>query len=67
VGKKAAQRLGVFGPLLTRRTGVSVRNGVLLYKQLKSQRPLAKAIPILLGSNRRKPSNQNPFYKGHVA
>jgi hypothetical protein len=34
VGKKAAQRLGVLGPLLTRRGGLSVRNGVLLYKQL---------------------------------
>jgi hypothetical protein len=34
VGKKAAQRLGVLGPLLDRRSGMSVRNGVLLYKQL---------------------------------
>jgi hypothetical protein len=34
VGKKAAQRLGVVGPLLNRRSGLSVRNGVLLYKQL---------------------------------
>jgi hypothetical protein len=34
VGKKAAQRLGVLGPLLNRRSGLSVRNGVLLYKQL---------------------------------
>jgi hypothetical protein len=34
VGKKAAQRLGVLGPLQTRRSGLSVRNGVLLYKQL---------------------------------
>jgi hypothetical protein len=33
VGKKAAQRLGVLGPLLNRRSGRSVRNGVLLYKQ----------------------------------
>jgi hypothetical protein len=33
VGKKAAQRLGVLGPLLNRRSGLSVRNGVLLYKQ----------------------------------
>jgi hypothetical protein len=30
VGKKAAQRLGVLGPLLNRRSGLSVRNGVLL-------------------------------------
>jgi hypothetical protein len=34
VGKKAAQRLGVLGPLLNRKSGLSVRNGVLLYKQL---------------------------------
>jgi hypothetical protein len=33
VGKKAAQRLGVLGPLLNR-SGLSVRNGVLLYEQL---------------------------------
>jgi hypothetical protein len=33
VGKKAAQRLGMLGPLLNRRSGLSVRNGVLLYKQ----------------------------------
>jgi hypothetical protein len=32
--KKAAQRLGVLGPLLHRRSGLSIRNGVLLYKQL---------------------------------
>jgi hypothetical protein len=34
VGKKAAQGLGVLGPLFNRRSGLSVRNGVLLYKQL---------------------------------
>jgi hypothetical protein len=34
MGKKAAQRLGVLG-LLNRRNGLSVRNGVLLYKQLQ--------------------------------
>jgi hypothetical protein len=34
VGKKAAQRSGVLGPLLNRRSGLSVRNGVLLYRQL---------------------------------
>jgi hypothetical protein len=34
VGKKAAQRLCVLGPLLNRRIGLSVRNGVLLYRQL---------------------------------
>jgi hypothetical protein len=33
VGKKAAQRL-VLGTLLNRRSGLSVRNGVLLYNQL---------------------------------
>jgi hypothetical protein len=32
--EKAAQRLGVLGPLLNRRSGLSVRNGVLLYKQV---------------------------------
>jgi hypothetical protein len=34
VRKRAAQRLGVLGPLLHRRSGLSIRNGVLLYKQL---------------------------------
>jgi hypothetical protein len=34
VRKKTAQRLGMLGPLLNRRSGLSVRNGVLLYKQL---------------------------------
>jgi hypothetical protein len=34
VRKRAAQRLGMLGPLLNRRSGLSVRNGVLLYKQL---------------------------------
>jgi hypothetical protein len=33
-GKKTAQRLGVLGPLRNRRSGLSVINGVLLYKQL---------------------------------
>jgi hypothetical protein len=33
VRKKAAQRMGVLGPLL-HRSGLSIRNGVLLYKQL---------------------------------
>ena len=32
--KKAAQRLGVLGRLLHRRTGLSNRKGVLLYKQV---------------------------------
>jgi len=31
-GEKAAQRLGVLGSLLNWRSGLSVRNGVLLYK-----------------------------------
>jgi hypothetical protein len=31
---KVAQRLGVLGLLLNRRSGLSIRNGVLLYKQL---------------------------------
>jgi len=34
VRKKAAQRLGTLGPLLNRRSGLSIRNSVLLYKQL---------------------------------
>jgi hypothetical protein len=34
VGRKAAQSLGVLGPLLNRRTGLSIKNGVLLYKHL---------------------------------
>jgi hypothetical protein len=33
VGRKAARRLGVLGPLLNRRSGLSIKNGVLLYKQ----------------------------------
>jgi hypothetical protein len=33
VGKKPAERLGVLGPLLKRRSGLYVINGVLLYKQ----------------------------------
>jgi hypothetical protein len=34
VKKKAAQRLGVLVPILNRRSGLSVRSDVLLYKQL---------------------------------
>jgi hypothetical protein len=34
VGKKAAQRLGLLISLLHRRSGFSISNGVLLYKQL---------------------------------
>jgi hypothetical protein len=34
VRKKAAQRLRVLRPLLNRRSGLSIRNGVLLYKQI---------------------------------
>ena len=34
VRKKAAQRLVMLVPLLHRRSGLSIRNGVLLYKQL---------------------------------
>jgi hypothetical protein len=34
VRKKTAQRLGMLGPLLNRKSDLSVRNGVLLYKQL---------------------------------
>ena len=34
VSWKTAQRMGLLGPLLNRRSDLSVRNGVLLYKQL---------------------------------
>jgi hypothetical protein len=34
VRKKASQRLGVLGLLFNRRSGLSIRNGVLLYRQL---------------------------------
>jgi hypothetical protein len=34
VRKRTAQRMGVLGPLLNRKCDLSVRNGVLLYKQL---------------------------------
>ena len=34
VKRKTAQRMGMLGPLLNRRSDLSVRNGVLLYKQL---------------------------------
>jgi hypothetical protein len=34
VKKKAAQRLGLLSSLLHRKSGLSLRNGVLLYKQL---------------------------------
>jgi hypothetical protein len=34
VRKRTAQRLSMLGPLLNRRSGLSIRNGVLLYKQL---------------------------------
>jgi hypothetical protein len=34
VRKKADQRMGVLGPILDRRGGPSIRNRVLLYKQL---------------------------------
>jgi hypothetical protein len=32
--RKAAQRLGTLGPILRRRSGLSIRNGVLLCQQL---------------------------------
>jgi hypothetical protein len=34
VRKKTSQRMGMLGPLLNRKSDLSVRNGVLLYKQL---------------------------------
>jgi hypothetical protein len=36
ITKKTAQRMGMLGPFLTRRSDFSIRNGVLLYKQLIS-------------------------------
>ena len=37
---KAAQRLGKLGPLLNRRSGLSIRNGVLLYVYKQLIRPM---------------------------
>jgi hypothetical protein len=34
VRKRTAQRMGMLGPLLNRKSDLSIRNGVLLYKQL---------------------------------
>ena len=34
VRKKSAQKMGMLGPVLIRKSDLSVRNGVLLYKQL---------------------------------
>jgi len=34
VRNKTAQRMGMLGPLLNRKSDLSIRNGVLLYKQL---------------------------------
>jgi len=34
VRKKVAQRMGILETLLNKRSGLSIRNGVLLYKQL---------------------------------
>ena len=51
VRKKAAQRLGVLGPLLNRKSGLSVRNGVLLYKQL-ILRMMDHACPIMKSAAR---------------
>ena len=34
VRRRTAQRMGMLGPLLNRRSDLYVRNGVLLYKQL---------------------------------
>jgi hypothetical protein len=45
VGKKAAQRLGVLAPPPNRSNDLSVRNGVLLYKQL-IRRMMVYACPI---------------------
>jgi hypothetical protein len=34
ISRRTAQRMGMLGPLLNRRSELSIRNGVLLYKQL---------------------------------
>ena len=34
VRRKASQRLGVLSPLLNKRNGLSIRNGLILYRQL---------------------------------
>jgi len=34
IRKRTAQRMGILGPLLSRKSDISVRNGVLIYKQL---------------------------------
>jgi hypothetical protein len=34
VRKKTSQRMGMLGPLLNRKSDFSVRNGLMLYKQL---------------------------------
>jgi hypothetical protein len=34
VGRRTAQRMGLLSPVLNRRSELSIRNGVLLYKQL---------------------------------
>jgi hypothetical protein len=34
IGKKTAQRMGMLGPFLNKRSDLSIRNEVLLYKQL---------------------------------
>jgi hypothetical protein len=44
-GQKAAQRLSMLGSLLHMRSGLSIRNGVLLYKQL-IRRMMDYACPI---------------------
>ena len=34
IRKKTAQRMGMLGPLTNRKSDLSIRNGVVLYKQL---------------------------------
>ena len=34
VSRRTAQRVGLLGPLLNKKSDLSIRNGVLLYKQL---------------------------------
>jgi hypothetical protein len=46
VRKKTYQRMGMLGPLLNRKSDLSVWNGVLLYKQLI--RPMMECVPLVV-------------------
>jgi len=45
ISRRSAQRMGFLGPLLNRRSDLSIRNGVLLYKQLIRPRWIMRAPP----------------------